>query len=71
VLPHSGQKWNACTRRSGSVDVRAYSRERPSIRAWWAWKPACRPKALPVRRWQAWQWHIVTSKGSPSTLTRS
>jgi hypothetical protein len=24
-----------------------------------------------VRRWQAWQWHIVTSNGSPATVTRS
>ncbi|HEX5248198.1 MAG TPA: hypothetical protein VFW14_00900 [Gaiellales bacterium] len=44
MLPQSGQKWNECTRWSGSVDV---------------------------RRRQAWQWHIVTSKGSPSTVTRS
>src|SRR5690348_1472350 len=33
--------------------------------------PACRPKALPVRRWQARQWHTETTNGSPVTLTRS
>src|SRR5690348_2130119 len=29
------------------------------------------PKALPVRRWQAWQWHIEIRTGSPSAATRS
>src|SRR5436190_9149416 len=32
---------------------------------------ACMPKALPVRRWQAWQWHIEIRTGSPSAVTRS
>src|SRR5437763_7927366 len=32
---------------------------------------ACMPKALPVRRWQAWQWHIEIRTGSPSAATRS
>jgi hypothetical protein len=33
--------------------------------------PACKPNALPVRRWQARQWHIVTSNGSSDVFTRS
>src|SRR6476646_1408917 len=32
---------------------------------------ACIPKALPVRCWQARQWHIEIRTGSPSTVTVS
>src|SRR5262245_33907125 len=38
---------------------------------WSAAKPACIPKALPVRRWQARQWQIETANGSPFTSSVS
>jgi hypothetical protein len=34
-------------------------------------KKAATPKALPVRRWHAWQWQTETFDGSPLVVTRN
>src|SRR5439155_7563940 len=67
--PQSGQKRNV--RSSPSSDVRTYSVERPTTRTRSDGNRACIPKALPVRRWQARQWHIEIRTGSPSAVRRS
>jgi hypothetical protein len=45
--------------------------KRPTTRTWSVLNPACIPKALPVRRWQARQLQIETANGSPETSRRS
>src|SRR5690606_39025792 len=52
--------------------VRANCVLRPSMAVIWS-RPnrACAPKTLPVRRWQARQWHTETRIGSPSHERRN
>src|SRR5919198_102574 len=66
VAPQSGQKRNV--RSSPSSDVRTYSVERPATPPRWPGNRAWFPNALPVRRWQARQWHMEIRIGSPSAV---
>jgi hypothetical protein len=51
--------------------MREKSRYRPLTFTCPALNPACIPNALPVRRWQARQWQIETTNGSPVVTTLS
>src|ERR671931_264589 len=66
VAPQSGQKRNV--RSSPSSEMRTYSVERPATRTRSAGNRAWIPNALPVRRWQARQWHMEIRIGSPSAV---
>ena len=50
---------------------RVHCVERPSIVTCSRGNRACVPKTLPVRFWQALQWHIEMRTGSPSQVTLS
>src|SRR5919197_64707 len=69
VAPQSGQKRNV--RSSPSSEIRTYSVERPATRTRSAGNRAWIPNALPVRRWQARQWHMEIRIGSPSAVSVS
>src|SRR5919204_1472941 len=66
VAPQSGQK--QCVRSSPSSEMRTYSAYRPATRTRSAGNRAWIPNALPVRRWQARQWHMEIRIGSPSAV---
>lgn len=69
VDPHEGQKRNVAV--APESPVRAKLVARPSIFTLSAGQRACCPNGLPVRRWQARQWHIEMRTGSPSHVTFS
>jgi len=61
-----GQKWKEMVRPLSPVLT--YFVDAPSTATFASGKRACAPNVLPVRRWQAMQWHMEMRTGSPSVV---
>ena len=69
MAPHVGQKRKVAE--LPLSPVRTHSVACPEMVTRSLGKRACAPKVLPVRRWQARQWHMDTRTGSPRAMATS